>query len=448
MKMLSNWCVLSLCFWCVFCVAETTETCGNDVSLPKVRIGGRSIDILNGKHFDEILEETPDGMRPPSLVMFYDYSDQGCMDRVNHFDFDAFVRQVGDRSSLLVGRYDSYSNVKRTWYEFTPEMNLTKRLGVSKCPEFVFVPPHCRGDLEWCIGNDRVDGLSYEVGCDDFVDHCGANVVHRFDQDLTHENLLEWLEALRGIFPKPSLNPQFKSFDEQSSWLRKRDITTTDNQLRNLYFPLVIPNFTEHGFKVIKTPERFQSWLLDFYERHQKDERIEQWQADATQLNFHEMPTVMYNLDMEFEDKVRFGDETIKPILEQWSGIPQLSQTSFYGIRGYPNKMNLKEHIDRIDTHVISATISLKKLSPNLNAKRPWPIQVVAWDGKHVRYNHDEGMTVLYESARQPHGRPFPNKGGIHLGCFIHFKPTDDSVWKNYVNKARQLKNENMEWET
>lgn len=427
-----------------------TETCHDDqVDLPKVRIGGRVIDILNGKHFDEILEETPDGMRPPGVVLFYDSFNEECSDEasiVEELLKDTSV--LPDREGLMVGRYDMVANELRTWYEFTPEMNLTARMGITSCPELVFVPPHCRGNTEWCVKphvDQDEDPLTYEVGCEDFVDHCGHTVVHKLKLQPSVD-MLSWLKNLLSVFPKPTLRDEFSSMDAQRKWLRDRDITTTDNQLRNLYFPKEIPKFTKLGFEVIKTPPEFEDWLLDFYERYKHNGKVENWHSDATQLNFHVKHTTMFNLDQEYAAKVEYGDRIIKPILEKWSGIGGLTQTSFYGIRKYDNGMNLKEHIDRIDTHVISATISLRKMDPQQNRIHPWPIQVISWDGKHVRYNHDEGTTVLYESARLAHGRPYPNRGGPHLGCFIHFKPTDDREWKTYVSKAKAYKNMHMEW--
>lgn len=445
--------IFSLFFCILFCVVvrgtSSQQQCDDD--LPPVRIGGRILDIVNGKHFDEILEETPDSMRPPGLLVFYDYSNKTCMDIYQNIGFESFVKKYYPfREQLMVGRYDTYSNEQRTWYEFTPEMNLTKRMGVTHCPELVFVPPHCKGDLEWCEkGAHYTDESTYIVGCDDYIDHCGADVVHRLNiEQASHNEMKEWTDKLLSVFRKPLLDTRFKSFNQQRDWLLKRDITTTDNQLRNLYFPLVIPNFTDIGFKVIKTPENFEFWLNDFYERHIGEPHIEEWDSSATQLNFHKTPTKMYNLDKEFEDKVTFGDVYIKPLLEEWAKIKPLVQTSFYGIRLYEDGAYLKDHIDRIDTHVVSATISLRKLDKYKDSRKPWPIQIVTSDGKHVRYNHPEGTTVLYESAFAIHGRPYPNRGGPHLGCFIHFKPVDDKEWNIKAKEARELKNRFTLWES
>mmetsp|Transcript_35416 Transcript_35416/g.43737 ORF Transcript_35416/g.43737 Transcript_35416/m.43737 type:complete len:211 (+) Transcript_35416:47-679(+) len=69
-------------------------------------------------------------------------------------------------------------------------------------------------------------------------------------------------------------------------------------------------------------------------------------------------------------------------------------------------------------------------------------LQVTDWTGQQVKYDHPAGTMILYESSKLPHGRPTPNKGGTHLGAFVHFKPksmhgTDAKKWDNIANAAR-----------
>tara|TARA_B110000977_G_scaffold146838_1_gene186154 strand:- start:680 stop:1006 length:327 start_codon:yes stop_codon:yes gene_type:complete len=82
-----------------------------------------------------------------------------------------------------------------------------------------------------------------------------------------------------------------------------------------------------------------------------------------TQMNFHENKTDMVTLDHEASLRDRLANEYLKPLCEEWSEMKPLHLTAFYGIRMYRDGAWLRGHIDRIDTHVISVTISLAKVS-------------------------------------------------------------------------------------
>lgn len=53
--------------------------------LPKFEVGGRVIDLFNGEHFDVIMRDTPDEMRPPSLIAFHGY--KSCPGEFNALHF-------------------------------------------------------------------------------------------------------------------------------------------------------------------------------------------------------------------------------------------------------------------------------------------------------------------------------------------------------------------------
>ena len=124
--------------------------------------------------------------------------------------------------------------------------------------------------------------------------------------------------------------------------------------------------------------------------------------------------------------------------------------TAFYGMREYPELSVLKNHIDRIDTHVLSVTLSIAKFNTT-EESQPWPLEVVQWNGDHVRYHHPAGTMVLYESSKLLHGRPFRNHGGVHLGAFLHFKPAGmhgqhKSEWDTIAKNAKADQTKNTQW--
>lgn len=175
-------------------------------------------------------------------------------------------------------------------------------------------------------------------------------------------------------------------------------------------------------------------------------------------MNFHEEPTTFVSLDQERAMRDKLANEIIKPLVEQWSGINNLELTSFYGIREYKAGKTeksgsfLKSHIDRIDTHVLSVTFTLAKVnSSNINQVlpegkegKPWPLEVVAFDGDIYRHVHPAGTMILYESSKLAHGRPYHIglNSSDHLGCFCHFKPVSNDKqsaekWDQIARDAR-----------
>lgn len=146
---------------------------------------------------------------------------------------------------------------------------------------------------------------------------------------------------------------------------------------------------------------------------------------------------------MHFRDEM--AKRYIQPVLENWIGF-ELELTSHYGLRQYHSGAWLRNHIDRMDLLVISVTFSILHLYANETDKVidinnwqnevntwpddiHWPLEAVDFHGNNVRYNHKPGTAILYESAKLPHGRPFPlptdHEGNelIHVGSFCHFIP-------------------------
>ena len=178
------------------------------------------------------------------------------------------------------------------------------------------------------------------------------------------------------------------------------------------------------------------------------------------------------------------ANKYIKPALEEWVGIP-LQLTSHYGIREYYDGSWLKNHIDRIDVLIISATQSIGHLICNISQETgycddddndndndndndlnspidwesgwpddvSWPLEGVDWKGNNIRYSHPPGTMILYESAKFIHGRPYPlpqhpnhpYSKYVHLGSFCHFTPADGS-WKErgHPQNARENLNRHI----
>ena len=116
----------------------------------------------------------------------------------------------------------------------------------------------------------------------------------------------------------------------------------------------------------------------------------------------------------EIQEKVRRG---LHPLAEEWAGV-RLQHTATYGVRRYTNGSWLTSHVDRFNTHVISAIINLGQ-----SVTEDWPLYIKDNEGGEQAVVLAPGEMVWYESARAVHGRPRPLAGEYYDNLFIHFSP-------------------------
>ena len=437
-----------------------------DYSTPqrKLKLNGRVIDLVHGEMFDDIMRDTPDELRPGSVIAFYrsatgsgakdrttaeNYArSNGCRRAYAKLGFESAAESaLPARERLAVFRYDMDAAPHRAWYKFTPERDLAKRFGVVgadgadvACPMLVYAPPTCNGFTKWCLqssktvkagaaesGESTVDVAIDTLGCASFDEQC---VGRKSWSAASGGSWKQWTLERIAETPWPKLSSFLGSYKAQGHWIKSRDSTTQNTHMRNMYLAKAFPAFTPTGFRVIDTPVTLQKELMAYWHRHVAKKKEEGWDImSQTQMNFHENKTDMVTLDYEPELRDRLANEYLKPLCEEWSKMAPLHLTAFYGIRMYRDGAWLRGHIDRIDTHVISVTMSLAKLDENLEVVEddlePWPLEVTDWKGDNIRYAHPQRTTILYESSKLIHGRPYrnPKKGGWHLGVFAHFKP-------------------------
>jgi hypothetical protein len=342
----------------------------------------------------------------------------------------------------------------------------------------VFVPRSCDGFTKWCT--KRTSNTTETVGCEDFIENCNSTQI--WDGVGKVE---DWLYPLVEQEGEPQINPRFKTYEKQGRWLRHRDDTTEMTHLRNNFLAQGLPAFTAKGFDVVPIPPEFSEWLYGFWERHTGGTNIrplvgnetmaerkefnraaresgkypsqkknEIWSTAQTQVNVHQSPLWIVDMDMEREEANEHANRIVKPMMEKWCGFDNLELTSFYGIREYEKAHLLKNHIDRIDTHVISATLTLAKLDDDgevlplseVDAMEKWPLEGVNWEGDNIRYLHPVGSMVLYESAKFIHGRPYPNPSGRHIGAFLHYRTSKEKLdWLPRGNMGKEFMNSNYQ---
>jgi len=126
--------------------------------------------------------------------------------------------------------------------------------------------------------------------------------------------------------------------------------------------------------------------------------------------------------------------DTLIEMIGQWSGIgaENLEPTSTYGIRAYMNESTLKTHVDRCETHILSAVYCVEDSYPK--GVDRWPM-VADGDflGERVSVAIPPGKIFYYESSKLMHGRPDVMNGHYSAHVFVHFRPKG---W-NLVNTDR-----------
>jgi prolyl 4-hydroxylase len=195
--------------------------------------------------------------------------------------------------------------------------------------------------------------------------------------------------------------------------------------------PRSMQNYTDLGFKKIKTPPRVWKLIKDFWERNNPVDTIhkqkpENWNSGNSYVNHWVSPTYMLSVE---DTGLRGGGYKIKDAiwgaakstLEEWTG-EDLQPCSLYGIRIYTEGAILATHVDRLPL-VSSAIVNVAQ-----DVEEPWPIEVIGHDGRAHNITMEPGDMVLYESHSVLHGRPFALKGKYYANIFIHFEPTGHSL--------------------
>ena len=144
----------------------------------------------------------------------------------------------------------------------------------------------------------------------------------------------------------------------------------------------------------------------------------------------------MVSLDHNFKERNSIAEDVIKPILSEWSGGQELEFTAFYGLREYETGAVLRNHVDRVDTHVFSAILQIGQT----DIEEDWALEVVGFDGKYYDITLKPGEMALYEGHALIHGRPKNFNGTLFTNAFVHFKPRDWSwttqqVWRNQIGR-------------
>eukprot|EP01083_Nonionella_stella_P296245 1006458_1 len=225
--------------------------------------------------------------------------------------------------------------------------------------------------------------------------------------------------------------------DISASFIARRHSTTLMTHTRNLIIPRILPSTHPKGFIKRKMPPTLHDRLVKFYRKWYHLRAEESWDRSGTQLNYYNVKTHMISLDHDYHERDSIANDIMKPVLLEWARangakhIKELKFTALYGIREYSRGASLRNHVDRVDTHVLSAVLQVAQTG----VEQPWPLQVIGFDGKLVDVMLEPGEMILYEGHKLIHGRPYPFNGTIFANAFIHFCPVDwewstSKIWR------------------
>jgi len=194
-----------------------------------------------------------------------------------------------------------------------------------------------------------------------------------------------------------------------------------ENERRRNYLnreqPKVVPTFTKVGFEKTQVPDELWQLVQQFWQDNRHHTVNENWDLGNSYVNHWEIaPSMCYMPERLKQDVFR----VLQPRIEQWAGGVAVEPTACYGIRLYHRGAKLENHVDRLDTHALSAIINVDQ-----QVEQDWPLEI---------YDHDEQLhhvflkprdMLFYESASRIHGRPTPFNGTFYANFFVHFRPKD-----------------------
>jgi len=439
--------------------------------------------VFDGEHFDDVRRDTPFAMRPPSLVVFY--RPEKCEERLNELNLPALREEPGfpQRSQLFISQYD-LSKDRDKWYNFYPEIHdLPFRFNVtSRCPSIIFVDRDCplfepcddgwylfekedhKNLQDWIYSHLKQEMVFLnpfhtsmyvhvqpvlKSGFETFEipAYSTATVVAHLTDTFQVTNTTDLNPDLPMDLIMPDLSVGVADISalpdttvgemrERDGWMKRRDRTTCITHVRNNHAPQAIPSFA-NGFQKFPLPQQMWNELLRFLDKNFHRTHMEEFSISQTQMNYFEKPTRLIYLDWNARLRDMLARKYVLPMIQEWSGIQDLELTAFYGIREYVNGSWLRGHVDRLDTHALSATMTLRIDG----AHDEWPLEVITMDGTREAITTEPGTIVLYESATIVHGRPKIFNGDKYYAAFVHFRPRnfdENTSWLDYSRKANQ----------
>ena len=200
--------------------------------------------------------------------------------------------------------------------------------------------------------------------------------------------------------------------------LNQRRMCDVQRHLLNLKQPLLVKNLTHTGYEKMMIPDGLHTIIKSYYRENNEQRTLETWDGMDTNINQYDQRSLMVRLPSHIESMIY---QALGPLLEKWCSCVLESQ-ALYGIREYYHGHVLHNHVDRINTHGISAILQIDK---DLDGQRDWDLEVIDYGGERQTVSLQSGEMLLYESAKLIHGRPLTFKGRLYANIFVHFSPKE-----------------------
>ncbi len=177
-----------------------------------------------------------------------------------------------------------------------------------------------------------------------------------------------------------------------------------------------LPVFTREGFRKDTVPADLMRAISAFYAAKRPTSLPEVSDAIGTFIRTQDKraPSHMIELDESLRSRI---SADMQPLLQAWAAQP-LRMTAVYGIREYQHGAILDMHIDRMETHIVSAILNVAQ-----EVTSDWPLFIHDHFGRKHAVLLKPGEMLFYESARLRHGRPEPLDGAHFANVFVHAMP-------------------------
>jgi prolyl 4-hydroxylase len=183
-----------------------------------------------------------------------------------------------------------------------------------------------------------------------------------------------------------------------------------------------LPQLSELGFLKLPVPEAIFNQINAVYEVLKPFSSVEHFDNinEFITNEFTKDPAYLMSLDRvpELRDNIL---NVFHGVLFQWVKTP-IKPLCVYGIRSYQRGSVLNLHVDRLETHHVSAIICVDK---KVDDDQDWALDICDHFGRWHKVYINAGEMILYESAICQHARLKPLAGDYFNNIFLHYSLVD-----------------------
>jgi hypothetical protein len=162
----------------------------------------------------------------------------------------------------------------------------------------------------------------------------------------------------------------------------------------------LMPKFTFRQWDVVDAPREIHEKLRDRFQTMLPHAKLESMGPGLSGVEGPLHATFFEQEELNYEVL-----HALTPLFSEWAGV-ELEPTSVYGVRVYRNGSTLRDHLDVLETHVISGILHIDS-----DLDGPFPIQIEDGTGELASLNLKPGQLMFYESAKCFHQRSIPMRG-------------------------------------